>query len=515
MIPVYSVKDVRDADSKAIDEIGIDPLVLMENAAVNIFNLLSDIILKSGKNKKICIVCGKGNNGGDGFALARHFLKNGFTVKTVSLFDEDKLSHESLRNFLILKKMTSYYNNSSLKIGTYKDEIKEADFVIDAILGTGTKGSLSEFLCLVIDEINRAEAVKISVDIPSGLDGDTGCAENYVKADYTITLAGYKKGLFINEGVLACGKIIKTDIGIGDEIFKNTGTRMFLIEKSDSKKCLPARIRNMNKYSSGPVMIIAGSGRMPKAAALCANSAMRAGCGSVFLAFPASQKSTILNMLDSAVVIPYDDYGKEILTAENLHEFKGIISKCNTLLIGPGLGRDENTIEAVIRIIEENKNKRIIIDADALFAVASYGFENLDLRNCILTPHMGEFIRLTGKEALVIKKRIFETASDFAQKSKAVLVLKGAPTIIASPEGKIFVNTTGNSGLAKFGSGDVLAGIIAGFSGSSENLLDSVICGVYLHGLCADIMKNELTEYAVSPDDLIKSFYKAILEINE
>ncbi len=376
------------------------------------------------------------------------------------------------------------------------------------MLGSGAKGELKEPYKEIVESLNKLKSQKIAVDIPTGLDADTGYGETIFKADCTVTLGELKKGLFINYGYANCGKIFKGEIGVDQFYYNKHEVNDFLIEPEDVFDFLPQKKKQSHKYSAGKVLTIAGSGNFPGAAALSAKSALKVGAGSSVLAFPKSIRKFIYKKLSEVVVHTYYDHGKEYLSESNVDELNDKIKWADVVAIGPGIGREELTQNAVLKILADRKCNKFIIDADAIFALSSKRFEKINLENFVLTPHQAEFANLLGISTDKLKKDLFTYGKNFSMDTGAFLVLKGAPTIIFTPGGDNLVNTTGNPGMAKFGTGDVLTGVLAGISAQQKEIEKAIICGVYLHSLAADLLVKNFTEYTFTAEDIIKNLPK-------
>ncbi|MBI3123308.1 MAG: NAD(P)H-hydrate dehydratase [Ignavibacteriales bacterium] len=512
MIPLFSSQQVRSADTYAINKLGIPPMVLMENAARSI----CDIMLEYSEyfaNKSIGIVCGKGNNGGDGFALARHLLINGYDVKIISLGLEKDLKGEALENFRITKKILNEYPSSKLLL--YKSirdlkSLKDCSVIVDAMLGTGSRGKIGKPYSEIIGFLNSLDAFKIAVDVPTGLDLETSTGEIIFNADLTITLSEFKTGLFYGKGYVNGGTIAKGSIGIGGGYYNQLSTKNYLIEPEDAYFGLPKKSIDSHKYSSGKVLVIAGSGAYPGAACFTANAVLKSGAGSCFLAFPKSIKQVAQKKVEAAIVLPYSDNKKEFLQEANLLELDSKIIWADIIAIGPGLGREEATLAAVRKLISENKNKFMVIDADAIYALSNGNYYKLNLVNKILTPHHKEFADLLGITLEELEKDFAAYGRKFVEENNCWLVLKGAPSLVFTPKGEMLINSAGNPGMAKFGTGDVLTGIIAGFIAQSKEMESALISAVYLHSLSADLLLEKKTEYSFTAKDILENLPDAI-----
>lgn len=525
MIPLYTSGQVRQFDRDVIERSQVPSIVLMENAAKNIFHIAVSELKLNSESDIIGIVCGKGNNGGDGYALARHFLNAGYSVLLVSLFDINEHSPDARVNYSILLQSKNSYPN--LELVHYKSLIDLAPLqnvtvLFEAILGSGVKGPVGAEIRPVLRKMNSVEAKKIAIDIPAGIDADTGSfsgdskddgGDTVYKADITISLAAFKRGLFFGDGFLHSGRVIPAEIGFrfDPELLPSED---YLIEPEDCYYSLPVKERGIHKYSGGRLLIIAGSKLYPGAAVLSAKAALKTGCGSVKLAVPASIYTAIIAQLNQPelIVVQYDDQNKGYLLQESLSELREVVSESDALLIGPGLGRAEETELAVRELLWSDV--AAVLDADGINAITS-GVSDFPLNQVIMTPHPGEFSRLTGKSLDLMRRDLLSAGKSFAEENNVFLVYKDFRTVIFGDSGESFINTTGNQGLAKIGSGDVLAGLIAGFYAQYKDREKAVLSGVYLHGLAADILSANKTFYGYSASDIIQNIPEAIKLLRE
>jgi ADP-dependent NAD(P)H-hydrate dehydratase / NAD(P)H-hydrate epimerase len=512
MIPLYSTRQIRKVDDYAINRLKIPGIVLMENASREIFEIVQSAA-KHLATRKVGFFCGKGNNGGDGFAAARHFSNAGYEVIVIYLGSENEMSTDCRINFNILKKISSEVKNIQIK--NYRSSsslvnLKNCDLIFDALLGSGVEGKLREPYPTIINYLNKIDVYKIAVDIPTGVNSETGSAEMAFRADLTVTLGDFKKGLFIGDGAYFSGKVEKGTIGIPDELFRKDYTDCYLVEPEDALKGLPVKKKNLHKYSAGKVLTIAGSGSLPGAAVLTSVSALKIGAGASILCFPKSIRSFVHKKLGEVVVHPYEDNGAEFLQTDNIEEFSERIKWADVAAIGPGLGREAETQNTVFEILKNNKPKVTVIDADAVYALSKKRYKKLHLRKCVFTPHHAEFANLIGISVEKLRKDLLKYGQQFSITTGAYLVLKGAPTITFTPGGEALVNSSGNPALAKFGTGDVLTGLIAGLIAQNKEIEKSVITAVYLHGLIADILVRKRTSYDLLATDLINNISHAI-----
>lgn len=513
MIPLYSTEQVRKADNYAINELHIPGIVLMENAAISILNAVLQKYPYINKSYRFGIICGKGNNGGDGFALARHLLINGFDVNVLSFGSESHLKGDALTNYIILKNIITQYENSSLNLYKTNRDLKSilgCEIIVDAILGTGSKGELKEPYSKIVSKLNESQSLRIAVDVPTGLNLDNASGTNIFNAHLTVTLADYKSGLFYEKGREYSGKVVRGSIGIGDKYFRNIEAINFLIEPEDALDYLPFKNSTLHKYSAGKVLAVSGSKNYPGAGIFAMNAAMMSGTGAGILAFPKSIRTLAQSSMNSAVVIGYEDNESGVLKKDNIEEIESKMNWADAVALGPGLGRDKNTQEAVREILKRFPNKNFVIDADGIIALSNKNYKKLDLTNYVFTPHHNEFAELIGVQIGELKYNLFKYVREFSRITNAYLVLKGAPTIICNPEGEIFINSSGNPGMAKFGSGDVLTGMIASFLAQQDNIEGSIISAVYIHSLTADLIQKRETEFGIIPEKLISEIPNTI-----
>ncbi len=504
MIPLYSTKQIREVDEYAINKLGMPGIMLMENASREIFQIINERIDHL-ISPKIGFVCGKGNNGGDGFATARHFSNAGYEVVVVYLGNEKEMSEDCRLNFVTLKKLSSFNKKITLKkyasISSL-NSLKGCKVICDALLGSGTKGALREPYLSIIKYLNKLKSLKVAIDIPTGLNTDTGYSENSFNADLTVTLGELKKGLFFGDGYFYTNEVEKGGIGIPDSLFDKFSPTEFLIEPEDALLALPVKAKNIHKYSAGKVLTIAGSGLLPGAAVLTSTSALKIGAGASILCFPKSIRELVHKKLNEVVVKNYEDFGREYLTEKNIDELSEKIKWTDVVAIGPGLGREKETQKAVLFIIKKFRSKLKVIDADGIFALGQGRYKKLDLKNSVLTPHHAEFATLIEISNSELKKDILRYGKAFVKKTGAYLVLKGAPTIVFTPEGDALINTTGNPSLAKFGTGDVLTGFIAGLLAQQKNVENAIVTAVYLHSIAADILAQKRTKLDILATDI-------------
>lgn len=518
MIPLFSNKEVRDVDSFAIEQLGFPSLLLMENAASSLFTIISEKGFLNKVPTSVGILCGKGNNGGDGFALARKIAFAGHKVTVLHLADKKNLSPDASINYDLLLRSSLVYKN--IKIKKYENVrdlnlFRSCSLIVDAMLGSGTQGELKNEIKDIVEAVNKFRTKKIAVDVPTGLNADTGYGGTIFKADLTISLGELKKGLFLGEGYVTSRLVEKGNIGLGDRYFSGKMTKNFLVEQSDIKSFLPVKSKRLNKYSAGKVFLLTGSRRYGGAAVLSAEGAFKSGTGAVVLAIPGSLQKIILEKRPETVLNFYGDRTTEFLSPEHYHSFREKINWADSIAIGSGIGKDEATREFVHLLLKNHPNKKIVIDADAIQAFSKNIYNKFQLKNSVFTPHLGEFCALIGEEKSTVEKDLLYYGKEFVKATKAVLVLKGPRTIVFSPDGKTFINPTGNEGLAKFGSGDVLTGMLASFIAQLHDVKHAVLSAVYLHGFAADQLKEKKSAYGFTASDLAAQIPFTLKGIND
>lgn len=506
---LVNAEQMRLIDKTAINDHNIPSLELMENAGRNISIFILDRILENKRNGSVAIFCGKGNNGGDGFVVARHLSQAGLKVVVYMISDVSDLSKDASVNYE--KANGLEIEISQIKLIESLPEILKTDLIVDAVFGTGFSGEPKEFSSEIISYINKSKrnAVVVSVDVPSGLDATTGQHEGeVVQADFTLTLGNPKTGLYVTPGREVAGVVEIVPIGIPDEAVAsiNVENNLTLVTAEIVSKIIPKRKPDGHKGDFGKLYVLAGSNGMTGAAILTAKSSLRSGIGMVKVGTPKSVQSIIASLVIEATSDGLPDVGKNgKLALRGLGEILENVKNQDALVIGPGLGMHHETQELVRRVIAR-ADLPIIIDADGLNAVA----KNVDIlksikQSLVVTPHPGEFLRLTKLEKYPtdIYEKI-KLAADFAKEYSLTLVLKGSPTIIADKDGNGFLNSTGNNGMATGGSGDVLSGIIGTFLAQGLSSIDSAIVGVYLHGISGDLAAVDLTARSMTAGDIVE-----------
>jgi NAD(P)H-hydrate epimerase len=505
---IVSAEEMRWCDETTIKTCGIPGLLLMENAGRGVVEIIKQKF-PSLESKNVIVVCGKGNNGGDGFVIARLLSSSCATVSVLLMASPSDLKGDAKMNFEILQKVAKKSAHKIL-LHRYSKKIlpsfRKPDIIIDAIFGTGFSGSVRKPFKDVINWMNKQETQIVAVDIPSGVNGTTGVVENCaVRASITVTIGSIKSGLLCTKGRELVGSLLVADIGIPQSISENSRLKTFLVEETDVHRLIPKRPIHAHKYSVGKVLVLAGSKGLTGAAALCSISAMRAGAGAVILGTPEPVYPILARKLTEVMTFPLPATNDGTLSLDALGGIREKLPWADALIIGPGLSQNLETQQLILKILFEYRGK-ILIDADGLNAIAANGISQLRSARAqfILTPHVGEFSRLTGLSPVDVEHRRIEAARVFAKKIGFTTVLKGVPTVTASNDGTCFLNSTGNPGMATAGSGDVLSGIIASLWAQGIQEVDAAYAGVYLHGLSGDLAAKKIGEHGLLANDLIE-----------
>ena len=512
MKKIVTPHEMQEIDRKTIQNFKITGEVLMECAGSAVFHRIAEIYSEF-KTKRILVFCGKGNNGGDGFVVARYLKENGADPKVfvVGTLQDIKMAARIHFNKLAAAGVEPIF----ISDGSHLDREKP-DLVIDALLGTGTRGPLDRELSELVTRINRWRSSQgcyvLAVDIPSGLNGETGVVENTaINANETVTMGLPKSGLLFGDGKQFTGILHVEDIGFPVELTREG--KLALVEKDDIKKLLPSRRHDAYKYDFGKVLIIAGSRGMSGAAFLTAKAALRIGAGLVKVALPEGIAHVIENSMPEAMTLRMEETSEGSLAYRNKDRLIQYLEWADVVAIGPGLSQHEETIQLILDIVQR-LNKPAVIDADAITALAGK-FELIASvkPDIIFTPHVGEFAVLSG----VVKEKIISDqvthVRNLARKLGKIILLKGSPTVIASSHERVFVSNTGNPGMATAGSGDVLTGTLVGLLAQGVSANEAAYAGAYIHGTAGDLAKKEKTEMGLIASDIIEYLPGAIASI--
>lgn len=514
---VLSVKEMRELDKRTIEELGISGLILMENAGRMTAKKIMEHFGCSIQNGEVIIVAGRGNNGGDGFVVARHLHNMGKRVKILLIPQRKEISGDAEVNLKILEKLgfpIIYADGRIEVIEKNLLENKDIKILVDAIFGTGLDSEVKGIYREVIELINSLNVIRVSVDIPSGLSGDKGTPLGVcVNAHLTVTFGLPKMGLLTYPGREFVGNLEVVDIGFPKEFIEEIEPSGYLLDEEFIRSLIKLRKKNTHKGSFGHMLAICGYIGKTGAACLTAIGGIRAGAGLVTIAVPESIAGFVDARVLESLTFPLKE--EDGFIAMDTPTIEKALSEKTAVVIGPGIGVTDNTVEVVSYIVESSKIP-VLIDADGINSLA----KNLDVLKrkkapIILTPHPGEMARLISSTPQEVQKNRLEIACDFAKEFGVYVVLKGAGTIISSPEGKVYFNPTGNPGMASGGMGDVLTGLIGGFLAQGYEPWKASSLGIYIHGRAGDMASEKMGKWGFGAEDLADFIPSVISEILE
>ena len=490
---------MKAADQYTIQKLEVPSLELMEHAAQACVQVLED---EKVDLSHVCVVCGSGNNGGDGFAIARILQNNRYSVETFCVGNPEHYTEETQEQMHRLQECGGKITYGMPQEDSYS-------VIIDAVFGVGLSRKVEGRYRQVIEQMNRMRGTKFAVDIPSGLSATTGCILGCAfKADYTVTFQLKKIGLELSQGRTMAGRVIVPDIGISTDSICEDQEIVRTAGKDIYRKMLPDRPEDSNKGTYGRLLVIAGSKGMAGAAYLNAHAAYMIGAGLVRIYTSSDNREILQTLLPEAIVTTYEEYNKE--------ELLSLLTWADSVCIGSGLGMSRLS-EKILKTVIEYVKVPCLIDADGLNLLAENKnyLNQMAERRFVITPHMKEMSRLTGISVEELKADRIQILKDFISRYRITCVLKDSRTLIASEEKGIRMNLTGNSAMAKAGSGDVLAGVISGWMVQGKEAEDAAELGTYIHGLSGDLAKFEKGVYSVMARDLIEYISKALMKLEE
>lgn len=487
---IVNGQEMRVLDKQAAEVYGVHDLLLMEHASKAVADAAMAVAAENNWTKAV-VVCGKGNNGGDGFGAARWLLKYGMKVRVLLVnAKETELQGSAAAEAAMFVKA-----GGELHTVIEKDEVQfaeitclKADLIIDAVMGTGFYGELSGLQQEICRIINNSGKYVVAVDVPTGINADNGmAAADAVKADCTVTMGLVKTGMLLYPAKNHIGQLVVADIGMPEKLIEECASKKYLLTAEIVQELLPLRSANAHKGDAGRIVIAAGSPSYTGAAALAAHAAVKAGGGLVSLLTPLSCRDLLSVKLTEVMVHGLLERMPGVLGGGAAADIAGKANAADVLAIGPGIGTFANTQEVVLDALKQS-TVPLVIDADALTALQGHTdmLKEITVPK-VLTPHPGEMARLLDMTAEQVDRERVEIAAKYACEWNAVIVLKGAPTVIGCPDGTVYINTTGCNAMATGGSGDVLTGIIAALAGQNISLQEAAVCGVYLHGLAGEL----------------------------
>jgi ADP-dependent NAD(P)H-hydrate dehydratase / NAD(P)H-hydrate epimerase len=502
---VVTAEEMRELDRLTIQKHGTPSLVLMERAGLGITQAIVERFGTVAK-RGVLVVAGKGNNGGDGFVVARLLKKKRIPCEVALLARPPELSPDAAHNlklFLQLKGKVTQIAADQLSL--LQQCMNRKGLLVDSILGTGMKNEVRDFFAEAITLMNAAGLPIVAVDIPSGLDTDKGTPLGVsIQAELTVALGFAKLGQVIYPGLDYVGDLAVADIGIDARALAEVAPQTEVIDAEEIGWLVPRRQRDTHKGTYGHLLVMAGSRGKTGAAILACRAAMRTGAGLVTLAAPRSLNDIFASSLVEVMTEPLRDSVDEEREPLSDDDWRRMLERKSAFLFGPGIGVTDTT-RNTLRWLLRNLNMPWVIDADGLSNLAL----DLDrLRDAktppVLTPHPGEMARLLGTDNASVNQNRVKVAREFATKHRCHLVLKGARTVIATAEGKVFINPTGNPGMASGGMGDVLAGILAALLAQGFAPQDAMKLGVYLHGFVGDQVARAKGEIGLIASDLVE-----------
>jgi NAD(P)H-hydrate epimerase len=511
---IVTAAQMQMLDRRAITEARIPSLILMERAGTGVVQQLERHFAPL-EDKRITIVCGKGNNGGDGFVVARLLARKRIAIQVLCLAKAADMSRDArVMHGRLLRIAKKNVIRSAQDSESLRDLFAASDIIVDAILGTGLSTAVSGPYEQVIQTINASGRAVLAVDIPSGLNADTGLVLGAaVRADVTVTFGLPKIGLYVGQGVDHAGSIHVVDIGIPASLIELVESRTILLTHAMAKTLLPRRTPSSHKGTYGHAGIIAGSVGKTGAAAMAAKAALRVGTGLVTVATPSGVNDTLEAKLLEVMTVPMPETKAHTLARSGLDRLLAFTRVRTAIAIGPGLTTHPETVDLIQELVKR-VDKPCVLDADALNALAGKASLLTESKlPPILTPHPGEMARLgiDASPQSVNADRI-GVAGRFARERGVLVVLKGARTIVARPDGMIAVCPTGNPGMATAGTGDVLTGMIVGLLAQGLTPWDAACTGTYFHGLAGDLAAGQIGQAAMTAGDLIEHIPKAFAQ---
>lgn len=511
---IITGSDMRKIDLWAQKEKRIPPLLLMENAGRAVALAVENVIGAEPKQSLLFLI-GKGNNGGDALVAARHLYQQGMEINLFFLFPPEEWPGLVRKNWELLKDqgIKGHYLADEHSFYLLKLCLSNSTLVIDGILGTGLRASLPENIVKTIKLVNHASIPVLAIDVPTGVDADQGyVAKPCVQANYTVTFAWAKRGQLLYPAKKNIGKLFIADISIPESGLELVDIKQYYFERQMAQKCLPLRDETGHKNTFGHVLVLAGSQGMMGAAYLASKAVLRSGAGLVTVGVPQSQAPFFNLALPEAITLALPETEKGTLAAEAWPIIKANLAGKKALVFGPGLKTEKGIKELLTKILQFKMP--LVLDADGLNVLAQEP-ELLAQKKAplILTPHPGEMARLLKITTEQVLKNPVDVALQAANTFQAITVLKGVVTIITTLEQEVYINSTGSSALATAGTGDVLAGLIAGLLAQGLSTKKAALLGVYLHGLAGEIVAAEKGERGVIAGDVVEAVPLALKDL--
>ncbi|TDI37174.1 MAG: NAD(P)H-hydrate dehydratase [Acidobacteria bacterium] len=514
---ILTAAEMREADRRTIQDIGVPGRVLMESAGRGVAGAMEEHLPELA-DQRILIVCGKGNNGGDGLVLLRTLVGLGYEARAVVLSAFEDLGADALDNLQSAVKLNLPVDPAADEAAwrTALLEMRDADVIVDAILGTGLTKGAHGLPLRAIEDLSGLDAFKVAVDIPSGLSSDSGRLPGAVlEADLTIALAAPKVCHFVSPACEHCGTIEVVDIGIPPIFLQRSAPRLATIETIESgevEPLWPARHASAHKGDFGHLLIVAGSVGKTGAAVMAAEAALRTGAGLVTVASAKSAVPMMAPQLPEAMWEPLEETATGAIAFGALDRLLELADARTAVAMGPGLGLHDDTVRLVLELLQKVTSP-LVVDADGLNALKGAVDQLPSHVDLALTPHPGEASRLLGVETADIQEDRLRYVRELAMRTKAAVLLKGFRTLVSDADGNVKVNLTGNPGLASGGSGDVLTGIVGGLVGQGVPAFEALTLAAHVHGLAGDLAKNDVGETALVARDVLRTLPAAMREL--
>jgi NAD(P)H-hydrate epimerase len=513
---VLNTAQMREADRRTIEDVGIPSIVLMENAARDAPAAI-EATFEDIASLRVAILCGPGNNGGDGFVVARALAARGADVGVYVVGGAAASTGDARANLRILQRLDTVEIVEIANAAAWRVDgvdALDADLIVDALFGTGVRVPLGGLYETIVADVNDAGCPVVAIDLPSGLSADTADVPGpAIRATLTVTLGAPKLPLVLPPAEARAGEMVVADIGIPQPIVDALdGPRVEVLTRRDVRPLVGPRAPDSHKGDYGRVLVVAGSRGLTGSASLCARAALRSGAGLVTVATPAGSMPIVASLGAEYMTLPLDEAGDGTVAESALDRI--LAFRADVIAVGPGIGRTASAA-AVVHGLVERSPVPLVLDADALIACAGQAdrLTGRDGRTIVITPHPGEMAALTGLSIEDVQSDRLEVARAFASTHGVHVVLKGHRTLVASPDGAVAINTTGNPGMATAGAGDVLTGMIAAWVAQLHGADDAARLAVYLHGLAGDLAATERGEVALVAGDLIDRLGAAVLDL--
>ncbi|MCC7007285.1 MAG: NAD(P)H-hydrate dehydratase [Acidobacteria bacterium] len=511
---VLNSRQMREADRRTIEEVGVPSLVLMEHAGREVVRAM-DAAFEDLADRRVAVLCGRGNNGGDGFVVARLLAERGIDVSVYVIGAAHEIKGDARVNLQALGQL----DLDVVEVGDaatwerHAPDVLARDVVVDALFGTGLRGPVSGLVETVIADVNASDRPVVAIDLPSGLSADTAeVPGTAVNAVMTVTLGAPKLPLVLPPAERLAGQLVVADIGIPEAVIAALdGPRVDVLTRAAMRPLIRPRAADAHKGDFGRVLIVAGSPGRTGAAALAGRAALRAGAGLVTIAVPRSSAAIVAALGAEYMTLALDEAPDGTIADEAARTI--LAFDADVVAMGPGLGRSPSVAAAVHALVERS-DVPLVLDADAVVAFAGH----LELLGghrgpVVLTPHPGEMARLVGASIEAIQSHRVDAATDLATARRVHVVLKGHRTLVAAPDGRVAVNVTGNPGMATAGAGDVLTGMIAARCAQLHDVDAAARLAVYLHGRAGDVAADAHGQVSLIAGDIIEALGEAVLDL--